>query len=166
MIRHIPNLLCFMRGLGVLPLAFLLANDMRLQAVFLVIALALSDGLDGWLARRMGLQSPFGAWLDQLADKIFIGLSFVLLCFLGFIGPWGWPAVALMVGRDLFMGLKRAKPHSISNTPVHFSGKLKTATQLIVLLLLVAPLSIPGFVATLLLWFTAALTLGSLFFYK
>jgi cardiolipin synthase len=65
-------------------------------------AAAVTDGLDGWVARRQGMQSRLGAFLDPLADKILLTASFVTLTWLKVLPFW---ITAVVLSRDTFLAL-------------------------------------------------------------
>ena len=112
---------------------------LRWAAVAVFFIAAVSDGIDGWVARRFHQQSRLGAFLDPLADKLLMGWGVLV----GTLVDWGQPGwhlpmwFAIVVwGRDALMIigliiLKRAGKH-IEFKP-HFSGKYATATQFIAL---------------------------------
>src|SRR5215207_8560335 len=71
-------------------------------AVLVFAAAALTDLLDGWVARRQGLQSRLGAFLDPLADKLLLTASFIMLTMLRVIPFW---ITAVVLSRDAFLAL-------------------------------------------------------------
>jgi len=98
MLRHIPNLLTIMRLISIIPILLLL-HDQQYFAAFLIFFIAgITDGLDGWLARRYQWQSMLGSILDPLADKLIVVCSFIALALIGSL-PW-W-LVILVFARDL-----------------------------------------------------------------
>jgi cardiolipin synthase len=70
-VRHLPNLICLIRLALVWPIAAALASGNCLLALALFMAAAVSDGLDGYLAKRFNWTSALGKFLDPLADKLF-----------------------------------------------------------------------------------------------
>lgn len=101
---------------------------------------ALTDWLDGWIARRFGLESRTGALLDPLFDKLFVTVT--LAAFLP--GPYlGWREFLVLVSRDLYVGgmFLIAKMLSVEvEIQARPSGKLVTVLQIIALfVLLLAP---------------------------
>lgn len=97
---HLPNLLTILR-LAAAPVLILLLKDRHYDAALLVILLAgISDGLDGYIAKRLQAQSELGAVLDPLADKILLISSYVMLGLLDLIPFWLLVAV---VFRDLLI---------------------------------------------------------------
>ena len=75
---NIPNLLTLARVLSAPTLAWLILRDNYLLALYVFIAAALTDAIDGFLARRLHQETEFGAALDPLADKL-IGLTVLIL---------------------------------------------------------------------------------------
>jgi cardiolipin synthase len=73
-----------------------------LSAMVLFVAAGMSDGIDGWLARRFKWGSAVGAWMDAIADKLMVVSTLLMLAWLGQV-PW-WLAAVLFV-RDLLMFL-------------------------------------------------------------
>lgn len=100
--RHLPNIICLARIALVWPLLVALqAGDYPLAVVLFMVA-AVSDGLDGYLAKRFGWTSEFGKFIDPFADKLLLVAMFVELSWLGLV-PW-WLAAAA-IARDVMIGL-------------------------------------------------------------
>ena len=95
--RWIPNAITLLRIALVLPIGLSLAEERFGRALGLMLAAGISDGLDGWLARRCGWQTKLGGYLDPLADKLLIGVVYATLAAVGLL-PW-WLAV-LVILRD------------------------------------------------------------------
>ena len=84
--RDIPNIITALRFLLVPPVVILLLQE-RFTAALIVFGVAgLSDGLDGFLARRFDWRSRLGGIMDPLADKLLVVSSFVTLGWLGLMG--------------------------------------------------------------------------------
>ncbi|MGM0594794.1 MAG: CDP-alcohol phosphatidyltransferase family protein [Pseudomonadota bacterium] len=95
--RHLPNLISILRILLVIPITVLLAQGEYGQVLLLFALAGISDGVDGYLARRFGWRSRLGALLDPLGDKVLlVGVYLVL----GWQGLLPWPVVALVMLRD------------------------------------------------------------------
>lgn len=133
--RHLPNLICLLRLALIWPIAAALHAGEHRAALALFIAAAVSDGLDGFLAKRFNWSSELGKFLDPLADKLLLVTVFVSAAWLALV-PW-WLAAAV-VARDVMIGLGalifrlwfgplRGRPTGIS--------KINTATQLIYVML-------------------------------
>jgi CDP-diacylglycerol--glycerol-3-phosphate 3-phosphatidyltransferase len=100
---------------------------------FLVyLVAALSDWLDGYLARRCDLVSTFGKFMDALTDKIFMIGLFVAILVMGLLPRWALFLVLLIIGREfLVTGLRLvASSHSIVIVAER-AGKIKTVMQII-----------------------------------
>ncbi|NDV14328.1 CDP-diacylglycerol--glycerol-3-phosphate 3-phosphatidyltransferase [Crenobacter caeni] len=131
---------------------------------------AVTDWLDGFLARRLGQTSAFGAFLDPVADKLIVAASLILLVELG--RTEGWMAM-IIIGREITISALRewmAEMGARKSVAVATIGKLKTAAQMfaILLLLYAAPI-VPGF-STLMLGnifmvVAVILTLWSMIYY-
>ena len=98
-----------------------------LALVTFVIA-AISDFLDGWLARRMGLVTPMGKLLDPLADKVLVCSAFVYLSAEGFCPVW---VTVLIIAREfLVTGLRQIAVEAGQVLAADRLGKWKTGLQL------------------------------------
>jgi len=87
-ISQIPNFLTLLR-IGATPVLVLLLNDREYDLALLLFVLAgLSDGLDGYIAKRFGFVTRLGAILDPLADKMLIISTYIMLTVLGDIPFW------------------------------------------------------------------------------
>jgi cardiolipin synthase len=133
-IRDVPNLLSALRLLAA-PFAAWLIIAGHDTAALVVFALAgLSDGLDGFIARRWGVTSDFGAWLDPVADKLLMLLSLAALYIVSIAPLW---LVALVVARDIaiILGWLLVKLFGLPmTTSPLLVGKLSTVVQLLYVL--------------------------------
>ncbi len=100
--RHIPNLICLFRIALVWPLVVAMNERRHLLILVMFTLAAISDGLDGYLAKRFGWTSDLGRFLDPLADKLLLVSVFITASWLG-IAPWWLTAVA--VARDLMIAM-------------------------------------------------------------
>jgi cardiolipin synthase len=132
-VRHLPNLICIFRLALVWPVAAALAQGRFLLALGLFMLAAVSDGIDGFLAKRFNWTSELGKFLDPMADKLLLMTVFIEAAWLGLV-PWWTTAAA--VARDVMIGLGalifrvwfgplRGRPAVIS--------KVNTAAQLLYL---------------------------------
>jgi cardiolipin synthase len=141
MIRHMPNLLSALRLLAAPFAAWLILNAHDTASLCVFAAAGASDALDGFIARRWGFSSRFGAWLDPAADKLLM-----LLCFTALYNVHVTPLalLALVVGRDAAIAAGWVMVKSL-NLPVQFQplaiGKLSTLIQLLYVLLLLVLLA-------------------------
>lgn len=129
--RHLPNLICLVRLGLIWPIAAALHAGQQLPALGLFVAAAVSDGLDGYLAKRFNWTSELGKFLDPLADKLLLVTVFVESAWLGLI-PW-W-LTAAVVARDVLIGLGALVYHlwfgALRGRPTIIS-KINTAAQLV-----------------------------------
>jgi cardiolipin synthase len=157
-------------GIVYLPDSWLspVARNWLSMSVFALAAI--TDWLDGWLARRWGETSAFGAFLDPVADKLMVAAALIVLVHLDRAEPW---LAIIIIGREIAISALRewmAQLGQAKSVAVAFIGKVKTAAQItaIIALLLWEPL-IPGIptpvLGTVALWVAAILTLWSMFHY-
>ena len=175
---NLPILLTWLRMLAIplLVAVYLLPFDtgpegLRNQvgtAIF--VAAAITDWVDGWLARRLGQVSAFGAFLDPVADKLLVCAALVLLLDLQRVDAL---VAVIIVGREIAISALRewmAGMGERRSVAVHSLGKLKTAAQLVAIPMLLYHQPLFGVVpvqriGTWLIWIAALLTLWSMFYY-
>jgi cardiolipin synthase (CMP-forming) len=130
-VRHLPNIICLLRIALVWPIAAALADHGYLLALALFIVAGLSDGIDGYLAKRFNWTSELGKLLDPLADKLLLVTVFVQAAWLG-LAPW-WLTSAV-VARDVLIVLG-AMVYRLWFGPLRgrptISSKINTAMQLL-----------------------------------
>ncbi len=134
-------------------------------------AASLTDWLDGYLARRLDQTSPFGAFLDPVADKLLVVSALVLIA-ANYPGPWFVLPIALIIAREVFVSALRewmANRKQRDAVAVGFVGKVKTTVQMIAIIVLLAAtpdwpqaLRLAG---TVLLYAAAALSVWSMWIY-
>ncbi|MDH3202113.1 MAG: CDP-alcohol phosphatidyltransferase family protein [Myxococcales bacterium] len=134
-LRHIPNLICFVRILLVAPAVWALLDGRYPLALGLIVIAGLSDALDGYLARRFDWRSRLGALLDPAADKFLVASVFVTLTWLGFVPVW---FTAVVLGRDVLI-VAGVLAHQLWLAPVHGKptaiSKLNTTFQIVFMVL-------------------------------
>ena len=171
----LPNLLTSLRIflIPVLVLCFyLLPLDLRyLASAFIFSIASLTDWLDGYLARRMGQMTPFGAFLDPVADKLLVAVALILLVEAHASALLAIPALVI-VGREIVVSALREWMSTHSDRPgvrVSLVAKVKTGFQMTAIIVLLAqgpdltaPLVILGY---LLLYIAGGLTLWSMWQY-
>jgi cardiolipin synthase len=96
----IPNIISGTRILLVLPVAWCLWHHEYSMALVLFVVAGISDGIDGYLARRYHWISRVGGWLDPVADKLMQVTSYILLAWLALIPVW---LVVLVLARDVLI---------------------------------------------------------------
>lgn len=151
-----------------LALAFYLPGKIgHLGAALLFGLAAITDWLDGYLARRRNEVTAFGRFLDPVADKLLVATALVLLVEAGHT-----PALlaAIIIGREIIISALREWLAQVSSiVRVSLLGKWKTAVQMIAIACLLLHETILGlnmhFIGLTLLWIAAMLTLWSAFEY-
>ncbi len=171
---NIPNILTLLR-IVLIPvfvvLFYLPVEWARISCALVFAIAAVTDWFDGYLARRWGQVSPFGAFLDPVADKLMVAVALLLLVQADPTPALAIPA-AVIIGREITISALRewmAELGARAEVAVSVIGKIKTAVQMVAILLLIyeAPLAgIPVFtVGFVLLYVAAVLTLWSMFLY-
>jgi cardiolipin synthase (CMP-forming) len=136
MFLTIPTLLTWAR-IAAIPLiigVYYLGWDMatkNLVATMLFVLFALTDWLDGWLARRLNQTSAFGAFLDPVADKVLICASLLVLLEHGRVESL---VALIIIGREIAISALRewmAHIGASRSVAVHMLGKLKTVSQMV-----------------------------------
>jgi len=156
----------------VLVIAFYLPFSWSNELTTAVFALAaITDWLDGYLARRLGQTSAFGAFLDPVADKLMVAVALVLLVQANPTPLFAIPA-AIIIGREIAIASLREWMAVIGEraaVAVSVIGKIKTTVQMIALFLLLYREPLGGFptyeVGLVLLFIAALLTLWSMALY-
>lgn len=132
--RHLPNLICVVRLALIWPVAAALYGGRYGLALALFVLAAISDGLDGYLAKRFNWISELGKFLDPAADKLLLVTVFVESTWLGLV-PWWVTAAA--VARDVMIALGalvyRAWFGPLRGRPTLIS-KINTGAQLLYLM--------------------------------
>ena len=97
---NIPNSFSFLRIILAAPISFLLIENKIAIALIVIIIAAITDVLDGWLARKMNQVTEFGKIIDPLADKVIFAMLAITLIYLGKLPLW---FVVIILGRDLLI---------------------------------------------------------------
>lgn len=130
-LRQLPNAICIMRILLILPIVMLMLDGDYQLALFVAVIAGASDGVDGFLAKQFGWQTRLGGLLDPVADKLLLICLFVTLTSLKLTPVW---LTAVVLGRDLVIvaGVLTVNflAHKVHGEPSKVS-KLNTFTQLI-----------------------------------
>lgn len=141
---NIPNLLTLARILTLPLLLWMIyqnSSDWALWAFALYVASAITDFFDGYLARKLNQTSAFGAFIDPIADKIFVlGVLLVLVDLATINGLWLIAVLIIVVRELLVSGLREfLGPYNVK-LPVTKLAKWKTTIQMVALsLLILAP---------------------------
>ena len=168
----VPNLLTLLRIflLPVILLVYYLPLDASYTwAAGLFLLAALTDWLDGYLARRLHQTTRLGAFLDPVADKLTVSLTLLLLVE-EYDAIWMTLPAMVIVGREIVISALRewmAEMGQRSSVAVSYIGKFKTAVQMvsIVLLLSTPPGTHIAIVGITLLYIASVLTLWSMSLY-
>ncbi|MDH4391930.1 MAG: CDP-diacylglycerol--glycerol-3-phosphate 3-phosphatidyltransferase [Aquabacterium sp.] len=175
MFLTVPTLLTWARivaiplivGVFYLPLD---AATRNLVATVMFVAFALTDWLDGWLARKLNQISAFGAFLDPVADKFLVCAALLVLVKLDRVDV----LIALVIiGREIAISSLRewmAQIGASRSVAVHMLGKLKTGTQMTAIPFLLYDGALFGFIdtriwGTVLIIIATVLTIWSMVYY-
>ena len=176
MIFNTPNLVTFSRivllpliiGLYYLPDSWLSEQGKNLAATVVFILAALTDWLDGYLARRLNQTSAFGAFLDPVADKLIVVGALIALLHLNRVDML---VALIIIGREIAISALRewmAKVGQAKSVAVAFIGKLKTVTQMVAIPLLLFKDSLwivdCQWLGTILINIAAVLTVASMLY--
>jgi CDP-diacylglycerol--glycerol-3-phosphate 3-phosphatidyltransferase/cardiolipin synthase len=153
-----------------LPSSWLSMPEKNILATGLFIFAAVTDWLDGYLARRMKQESAFGQFLDPVADKLIVAAALLVLLNLDRVQVW---VALVIIGREITISALRewmAQVGASKSVAVHMVGKLKTTAQLVAIPFLLFNGTLFGWlnaalIGTWLIWVAAFLTLWSMFYY-
>ncbi|EAW29767.1 CDP-diacylglycerol--glycerol-3-phosphate 3-phosphatidyltransferase [marine gamma proteobacterium HTCC2143] len=171
---NIPNTLTLLRILliPVIIAVFYLPYDWSYLASAGIFMLAsITDWLDGYLARKLNQSTPFGAFLDPVADKLMVSIALVLL--VERFGAWWFTVPAMIIiGREIVISALRewmAELGRRTSVAVSYIGKVKTGFQMVAILVLLAAApersGILLNIGIVLLYLSAILTLWSMLVY-
>ncbi len=175
---NVPTLLTWLRmaaiplvvGVYALPPSWMDLHARNLAAALLFVLAGLTDWFDGFLARRWNQVSAFGAFLDPVADKLMVSAALLVLLELGRIGSL---VALIIIGREIAISALREWMARIGRSravAVNWLGKVKTATQMVAIPLLLYDGRLFGWFSAAwwggwLLDVAAALTLWSMLYY-
>jgi cardiolipin synthase (CMP-forming) len=147
---NFPNILTIGRILLVPFTVWALVQDYHMAALLAFLTAGITDGLDGYLARRFKLQTELGAYLDPLADKALVVSVFVTMALLHILPQW---LAILVVSRDLLIVsavlLSRYLEKPLDIRPAMIS-KINTFAQIAFIVVSLASLALDVKLATLL----------------
>lgn len=145
-----------------------LHNKHLLSALIFLLA-AVTDWLDGYLARKLDQGSAFGAFLDPVADKLMVAAALILLVSLGVVDAI---IAFIIIGREIAISALRewmAQLGASKSVAVSMLGKIKTTFQMVAILLLLYQEPVFGipilWLGNWLIYFAALLTLWSMVYY-
>jgi cardiolipin synthase len=154
-------------GIFYLPLDFQLRN---LIATVMFVVFALTDWLDGYLARKLNQTSSFGAFLDPVADKFLVCACLLVLVHLNRADVF---VALIIIGREIAISALRewmAQIGASKSVAVHMIGKLKTVSQMVAIPFLLYDGVLWHLIdtrlwGTWLIWVSAVLTIWSMVYY-
>ena len=175
---NLPNILTWLRilaiplfvGIFYLPHSWLTPIEQNWVATLIFAGAAITDWLDGYLARILNQTSAFGAFLDPVADKLMVCAALIVLVYLERLDA---PIALIIIGREIAVSALRewmAQIGQSKSVAVSFLGKIKTTAQMIAIPLLLYHEKIgehfdPQEVGTWLIYIAAVLTLWSMAYY-
>jgi cardiolipin synthase len=174
---NIPILLTWLRilliplmiGIYYVPDAWLFGVGRDFAAMLVFVFAAMTDWLDGYLARRWNETSAFGAFLDPVADKLVVATALIMLVQFGRLDAI---LAVIIIGREITISALRewmAQVGAHKSVAVSMIGKVKTAAQMTAIPLLLYHHPIGSFdvqyFGTWLIYIAAALTLWSMGYY-
>ena len=134
---NLPNKLTILRILlSPVFMVFLLVDNVysRYFATLVFLVAALTDVYDGYLARKTGVVTGFGKFMDPLADKILTSTAFISFVALGYVKAW---MILIIVVREFFItGLRTVAAYKGVVIMPSFMSQLKTATQMVVIVII------------------------------
>ncbi len=168
-LASIPNWMTGMR-IAITPLiAALIWSDIAPHgyqfALYLYTIASVTDYVDGYIARRLDVESPFGEMLDPIADKLLVA---AVLLALASVETSGWlflvPALIILIREFMVSGLREYLAKQNISTPVTILAKWKTTAQILALGFLMGAPGFPGVpfaheIGLILLWAAAILTI-------
>ena len=173
-----PNLVTLLRivliplivGVFYLPDAWLSAEGKNFAATAIFIVAAITDWLDGYLARKLNQMSAFGAFFDPVADKLVVVGALIILLYLNRVDM---VVGLIIIGREIAVSALRewmAQLGQAKSVAVAFVGKLKTTLQMIAIPLLLYEDPLFGIVdchglGTVMIYVAAVLTVVSMLYY-
>jgi CDP-diacylglycerol---glycerol-3-phosphate 3-phosphatidyltransferase len=158
---NLPNSITLSRLLGLPVVVYCLYSNsltVRWIGVAVFVVAALTDWLDGYLARKLDLVTDLGKFLDPLVDKLLILIPLLILIDLHLVPAIG---VCLILARELTIAGWRVGQSQISGANIW--GKLKTVSQIVAIAMIITPLSIESwhFYGLVAFWLSVAFTLIS-----
>jgi CDP-diacylglycerol--glycerol-3-phosphate 3-phosphatidyltransferase len=161
-----PNVLTMYRVFAIPGLVGLLLFPNRFTtfiAAFIFSVASVTDALDGFFARRLGLESSFGKVMDPVADKLLVSCAFIMMTSLGWVPAW---IVCIIIGRELAVtGLRNLMAESRQDVAASNLGKYKTGFQIAAIIPLLIHYSYLGIqfhlIGMFFLWCALLLTVWS-----
>jgi cardiolipin synthase (CMP-forming) len=157
-------------GIFYLPDSWLAAHWQNVTGCWLFILAAVTDALDGYIARRWSMASKLGEFLDPVADKLMVSAALIVLLLLGRVDSF---VALVIIGREIAVSALRewmAKIGKSSSVAVNSMGKIKTISQMVAIPMLLFHDRLFGIIdlhliGTLLIYVAAVLTVSSMLIY-
>ena len=175
MFLTIPTILTWTRIVAIPLIVGIFYMGLRMEtqnlvATVMFVVFALTDWLDGFLARRLNQASAFGAFLDPVADKFLVCASLLILVYLRRADVF---VALIIIGREIAISALRewmAHIGASKSVAVHMLGKVKTTVQMIAIPFLLFDGVLFGVIdtgvwGTWLIWASAILTVWSMVYY-
>ena len=167
---NLPNKLTCLRMVLIIPFViFMLAGAgegiYKWIALAIFIIASLTDMLDGQIARKYNLITDFGKFMDPLADKLLVCSALICMIELGRLPAW---MVVIIIAREFIIsGFRLIAAEKGVVIAANYWGKFKTATQMVMIILLILDIQIPFFriLTQILIWVSLILTVISLVTY-
>jgi cardiolipin synthase (CMP-forming) len=175
---NFPLFLTWMRILAIplfvavlyLPEDWISEHNANVTSMWIFIAAAVTDWLDGYLARRWNQTTSFGAFLDPVADKLMVAAALIVLTEKGLVDPF---VSLIIIGREITISALRewmAQIGRSKSVAVNILGKVKTVSQLVAIPFLLFNGELFGWFHTVivgrwLIWVAAIITLWSMVVY-
>ncbi len=141
-LKYLPNVITITRMIALLPLMWLMWHKAYMSALILALLAGLSDGLDGFLAKKFSWQGWLGGVLDPLADKLMMLCCYSVLMLQGVLPLW---LFLLVVGRDVVIVLGATYYHfrigKIEQATPTLLSKTNTVLQIVLILALLLSLA-------------------------
>ena len=175
---NVPLLLTWLRILAIpafvavlyVPEDWIAEKSRNVISMWIFIAAAVTDWLDGYLARKLNQTTSFGAFLDPVADKLMVAAALIVLTEKGLVNPF---AALIIIGREITISALREWMAQIGqgkSVAVNILGKVKTVGQLVAIPFLLYNGVLFGLfhtnpVGRILIWLAAIITLWSMVVY-
>ncbi len=175
---NLPLVLTYLRIVAIplfvavlyVPESWIDERTANVVSMWIFIVAAITDWADGYLARRWNQTTPFGAFLDPVADKLMVAAALIVLTEKGFVDPL---ATLIIISREITISALRewmAQVGNAKSVAVNMLGKLKTVSQLVAIPFLLFNGVLFGLIHTnpvgrVLIWIAALITLWSMIVY-
>lgn len=161
---NLPNKLTVFRVILVIPFVLLLLMGFNWISLAIFVVAALTDLIDGKIARKYNLITNFGKFMDPLADKLLVCSALICLVQLARIPAW---VVVVIIGREFIIsGFRLIASDNGVVIAASMWGKYKTVFQMVMVILMIANVSafhpVLGIVTDVVMWIATILTVVSL----